>query len=32
LIPFYLRGKSVNDKMLPGGKQPGMAMGFVNDY
>lgn len=31
-IPYYLRGKSVNEAMLPGGKQPGMAMGFVADY
>lgn len=31
-IPYYLRGKSVNEKMLPGGRQPGMAMGFVADY
>ena len=32
LTPFYLRGRSVNEKMLPGGRQPGMAMGFVADF
>jgi hypothetical protein len=31
-IPYYLRGKAVNDKMLTAGMHPGMAMGFQSDY